>query len=135
MATEKQVAANRRNALKSTGPRSLAGKIKSRANALRHGLASKTLFDPSKRQKIDALTQIFARQTDAVAARAIAEAQVELHYVERYRAQLLAEIPPPDEAGLRERGEEITKILCNVPRLLRYERNAASNRNRAILKK
>ena len=135
MATEKQVAANRRNALKSTGPRSLAGKIKSRANALRHGLATKTLLDPSKRRKIDALTQIFARQTDAVAARAIAEAQVELHYVERYRAQLLAEIPPPDEAGLRERGEEITKILCNVPRLLRYERNAASNRNRAILKK
>ena len=134
MVTEKQVAANRRNALKSTGPRSLAGKIKSRANALRHGLATKTLLDPSKRQKIDALTQIFARQTDSVAARGIAEAQVELHYVERYRAELLAEIPTPDEAGLGERGEEITKILRNIERLLRYERNAASKRKRAMPK-
>ena len=39
MATEKQIAANRRNALKSTGPRTQEGKARSRGNALRHGLS------------------------------------------------------------------------------------------------
>jgi hypothetical protein len=39
MATEKQIAANRRNAARSTGPRTTLGKGRSRMNALRHGLS------------------------------------------------------------------------------------------------
>ena len=132
MTTAKQIAANRRNALRSTGPRSLAGKIKARANALKHGLAAKTLRDRSSRQKIDVLTQIFAGQTDPIAARALAEAQVELQCVERYRAELLSKIPAPDDAGLGEQGAEITMVIRNLEKLLRYERNATSKRNKAI---
>lgn len=45
MATDKQIEANQRNALMSTGPRSLAGKARSRQNALKHGLtASQTML-------------------------------------------------------------------------------------------
>ncbi|MET4221764.1 uncharacterized protein (UPF0335 family) [Bradyrhizobium sp. LB14.3] len=40
MASDKQIAANRRNAARSTGPRSLPGKARSSRNALRHGLAA-----------------------------------------------------------------------------------------------
>ena len=41
MATQKQIAANRRNAKKSTGPRSVAGKEKVSQNHLVHGLCGK----------------------------------------------------------------------------------------------
>ena len=40
MATERQIAANRRNASKSTGPRSRAGKKRARQNAYQHGLTT-----------------------------------------------------------------------------------------------
>ena len=41
MATKKQIAANRRNAKKSTGPRTPAGKAKSAQNATKHGLLAR----------------------------------------------------------------------------------------------
>ena len=44
MATEKQIEANRLNALKSTGPKTAEGKDASRRNALQHGLAARTLL-------------------------------------------------------------------------------------------
>jgi hypothetical protein len=40
MATDRQIAANRRNAQKSTGPASPAGKARSRYNALKHGFCA-----------------------------------------------------------------------------------------------
>jgi hypothetical protein len=43
MASRRQIEANRRNALKSTGPRTQEGKARSRKNALRHGFASLTI--------------------------------------------------------------------------------------------
>jgi hypothetical protein len=45
MTSFRQFEANRRNALKSTGPKSLEGKRMSRRNALRHGLTAETVID------------------------------------------------------------------------------------------
>ena len=45
MTSSKQIEANRRNALKSTGPRTEAGKEQSRRNAVRHGLTAETVVD------------------------------------------------------------------------------------------
>ena len=44
MATEKQLQANRANARKSTGPRTQAGKARSRLNSRKHGLTAKMLI-------------------------------------------------------------------------------------------
>jgi hypothetical protein len=44
MSSLKQIAANRRNALNSTGPVTLEGKARSRGNALRHGLTAETII-------------------------------------------------------------------------------------------
>jgi len=46
MTTPKQTAANRRNAEKSTGPRTPAGKAVTRLNALRHGATAETVVIP-----------------------------------------------------------------------------------------
>ena len=48
MASEKQIIANRQNALTSTGPRSLAGKTRSRLNAVRHGLTATQAMLPGE---------------------------------------------------------------------------------------
>jgi hypothetical protein len=44
MSSLKQVEANRRNALRSTGPNTAEGKRRSRCNALRHGLTAETVI-------------------------------------------------------------------------------------------
>jgi len=48
MATQKQIDANRRNARKSTGPKTPEGKRKVAANALRHGLTAATATLPGE---------------------------------------------------------------------------------------
>jgi hypothetical protein len=46
MTSLRQIEANRHNALKSTGPKTEAGKQRSRRNALRHGFAAETVIEP-----------------------------------------------------------------------------------------
>ena len=54
MATEKQIAANRRNAQLSSGPRTQAGKNVSRMNALRHGLTQQIeVMTPEEKEAKD----------------------------------------------------------------------------------
>jgi hypothetical protein len=45
MTSFRQIEANRRNALRSTGPKTEDGKRRSRRNALRHGLTAETVID------------------------------------------------------------------------------------------
>jgi hypothetical protein len=58
MVSQKQLAANRRNALKSTGPRTPQGKAAVRLNALRHGLRARSLLLPG--ENIEELHQLCA---------------------------------------------------------------------------
>jgi hypothetical protein len=44
MTSFRQIEANRRNARKSTGPKTEAGKQRSRCNAVRHGLTAETVI-------------------------------------------------------------------------------------------
>jgi hypothetical protein len=45
MASDKQLIANRLNARRSTGPRTIAGKLRSRRNAVKHGLTARAVVD------------------------------------------------------------------------------------------
>ena len=58
MVTEKQIVANRRNALKSTGPRSVEGKAAASKNAVRHGLLSaNVLLGDESREEFEQFRQ------------------------------------------------------------------------------
>ena len=89
MTSAAKIAANRRNARFSTGPRSLAGKMRSRRNAFRHGLAMAVTADLGFGDQIAALTAALVAETSPAgqreAAQAIAHATLGLNGLGRSR--------------------------------------------------
>ena len=81
MATDRQIAANRRNGSLGRGPKTSAGKARSSRNALKHGLSIPVNRDKTLRRQIAVLARILA-QSEAGnifgQARAVAEAELEL---------------------------------------------------------
>src|SRR5262245_53503403 len=62
MTSQRQIEANRRNAQKSTGPRTAEGKKKVRLNAVKHGLTAETVVLPHEdsrayQERVDAWTK------------------------------------------------------------------------------
>jgi hypothetical protein len=75
-ASPKQLAANRENARKSTGPRSDAGKDRSRLNGLTHGMRSEAILLPGEDPEVlDARREAWLREWQP-------EGEVELGYLE-----------------------------------------------------
>ena len=95
MTSSRQRKANRRNAQRSTGPRTSAGKAVSRLNARWHGLATPLRWEPGIGQEIEHLARQMtgARSELLDLARRVAEAELELRRVRQARL-LLAKFPP-----------------------------------------
>jgi hypothetical protein len=93
MASEQQIAANRRNARKSTGPRSGAGRKRASRNAYRHGLTLNITSTAAVAKQLDNLVREIAGDSeDAIVlerARAIAQAELELARVRRAKIALI----------------------------------------------
>jgi hypothetical protein len=92
MASEKKIAANRRNAAKSKGPRSAAGKKNARRNAQTHGLSS-LIERKAIRKEIEALARTLADGDDSEIvfdyARRAAEAEFDLGRARRAKLALV----------------------------------------------
>jgi hypothetical protein len=125
--TEKQMAANRANAQRSTGPKTAAGKARCRGNALRHGLSLRVELDPDTRRKVDAFAFAIAGENASeeqlLAATALAEAQVELQRIRKVRSGMTANLG----SALRD-----DRVLRRLLALDGYERTALTRRRRAI---
>jgi hypothetical protein len=137
MTSTDKVATNRANGRKSTGPRTLAGKRRSRRNALRHGFSAKVVANAACRETVARLALMISGarsgQFEALAreqAIIIAEADALLM---RIQATRIAEIGRAMDG--RAMAADLTKFHTMLPDLLsyeRYERRALSRRRRAI---
>lgn len=124
MTSPRRIAANRKNAKASTGPRSDAGKARSANNAHRHGLAVPVHSDILLAADAENLAKRIAGEGASpellALARRIAEAQMVLRRVRQARDQVFHTDPlDPDRA----------KELMAMDR---YERRALSMRKTAI---
>jgi hypothetical protein len=133
MTSARKIESNRKNAQKSTGPRSEAGRHRSRHNALRHGLSVAIGSDPSFSEDIKLLAGILSRgraePNIGEYAHQAAEAELDLLRVRKHRASRLnaAAIGNPET-----RLEDHSTLNEELAKLERYERRAFSRRNRAL---
>ena len=129
MATEKQIAANRANAKRSTGPKTAAGRARSSRNAYRHGLSGgMPLEDPALQAQVNLIAEaLIAGQTssmeNSIAAAEFAEAQVKLLEIRKLRQAMLTDLQSRD-----------LQDFSRLAALDRYERLAHTRRRRASAK-
>ena len=131
MASDRQRAANQRNAKKSTGPSSDSGKRRSRQNAVRHGLAMRIGRDPLLDADVEKMTRIVSvalgEPQITLASRSAAEGEIDLLRISKLRAAIFEKFhkSPKSVQNLTDLGEELRKLH-------RYERRAFSRRRRAL---
>jgi hypothetical protein len=91
--TERQLATNRRNARRSTGPRSKGGKQRASRNSYRHGLTTPLITTQQHAKRVEELARkIAADATDFVTldyARAAAEAEFGIARVRQAKVALI----------------------------------------------
>jgi len=121
--SDRQVLANRRNALKSTGPKTAKGKAAVGANALKHGLTARILQSApdARASALAALAVPLPGLEDE--RRVWAEAHSALKRAEGYRQRLMAQAlslldagPSPVDSGV------IYRLIKDLGRLHRHER-------------
>jgi hypothetical protein len=141
MATDSQIAANRRNGALSRGPKTAAGKARSSRNALKHGLAIPITRDRATARKIQRAARHMAPSAmgDSIRnAQIAAEANFELARVRAAFEAVVARmsISPTSNAGLGDTGPGKSAApiptLAELDKLDRYERRAFSKRRRAL---
>jgi hypothetical protein len=135
MASEKQIAANRRNAKKSCGPLTAAGKARSSQNAFRHGLSRRGAVSADDAADIrEFALQLVGEEASSLEialARATAEAQLDLLRVGAERQRLFESLMS-ETPSRAKRGLEVDESLRAIGRLVRYECAAQARRKKAL---
>jgi hypothetical protein len=145
MTSAAKIAANRRNAQRSTGPRSAAAKARVSRNALRHGLASrKGQPDQAVAEQIEVLARDFAagsgHPVEQELAHRAADAQFEIVRLRRRKIDLVnraaTKRPQTTTANSGSKHGHAAVAFAQKSKTLaafdRYERRALSKRDRAL---
>jgi hypothetical protein len=135
MASDRQIAANRKNALKSTGPVSSLGKSRSRKNAICHGLAIKIDKDLPLCAEVERIAEALSRGFNqssggsdiAMGIRGAAEAEVDLLRIRKIGASIHQAFIESAKSV-----KDVSKFNEKMRKLDRYERRAFSRRQRAL---
>jgi hypothetical protein len=118
----KRTTANQKNAERSTGPRTVKGKARSRQNAFKHGLAIPTSALPQLREDVLHLAEAIAGDIQdnplvLQAAMRVAEAAIDVQRARRARVEILnrsrVELGPVPPISPERRAETIPQsVLC-----------------------
>ena len=121
MTSERRLAANRKNAKRSTGPRTARGKLRVRSNAVRHALATTALQHPAFAIQIERMaTAICEESTSRLQfdqAISIAESELLLRKVRstRFRAlQFLSSIAPAGNDPVAVSSEAQAQVVMDA---------------------
>ena len=130
--SERRLLANKRNAQRSTGPKTAKGKLISRNNAFRHGLARRVATDPAFSTHLENLTAMLAEGSNDAwhreLAQNVAECMLELDRIRAASSQILlglGEFESADLAGHEEAVAQLQKID-------RYEQRLYARRRKAV---
>ena len=141
MASPAQIAANRRNATHSTGPRSATGKARSRGNALKHGLRAPLDRNASIVEEVQALMADIARlvKKPRESVRHIAEQQIKIMRVQQTRTDIinryLEQLARDDPEGFDSQARVAMAIAAATPEIAAledYERREVSKLRKAL---
>jgi len=131
MASEKQISANRANALKGRGPRSVGGKARASKNATRHGLAAIIWKQASAVSSIEQLTQLFrADGYSEQNARLAAVVEYQTKSIRSVRSRIGVQIF--EAADGRGPVETLAENLRRLQSIDRYEKRMASLKKRVF---
>ncbi len=144
MATQRQIEANRRNAQKSTGPRSASGKSRSSKNSYKHGLSQRTAS-----QEFDCQVDLLARQLAPSSndpkvqelARVAADADIRLREISQLKLTMMETATADGADPMAAQTEDACRLAAAIPnrlpdlvKLLRYETREAGRKDRAMRK-
>ena len=133
MASEKQIAANRANALKSCGPRGVGGKARASRNAIRHGLAGNIWKKASAVVSIEHLTQLFRGDgCTEKTARLAALAEYQARSIRKVRSKIGEQLY--ESADGRGPEGSWAENLASLQSLDRYEKRIISLKRRVFRK-
>jgi hypothetical protein len=141
MSSEKQIEANRRNAQKSKGPRTAAGKARASCNSRKHALTTISRNHPLYAPRIEAIARAICSEATTAElweqALIIGECTTILACAQAERLALIEQLLGGPcvhiaSAPLRDELEAMGLAARDLNRLERYERRALSGRKRAI---
>jgi DNA repair protein RadC len=126
MISNRKLESNKRNASRSTGPRTPGGKLRSRNNARRHGLATHVEDDVEAAAGIELLAAILSEGTDDFGqiehSRFVAECHFDLRQIRAARHDVFKTMHDLGNAS----SNDFESALRAIDRIGRYERRARS---------
>jgi hypothetical protein len=147
MTSQARIDANRRNARRSTGPRTAAGKARASRNAWQHGLSIPVLEEASveaerlahtiagmagDRARLEHARRFAQAELDLLRVRAVRSALMSGNTEQAARGTTAAAQAPRDLLTVVGDATAMLNNLLQLERLGRYERRAMSRRKKAL---